>query len=59
METHAAYGSCDLAHSVELAGNTVGGREADQPSMPANKYEVVVTAAGMYHFPCHVPGHTW
>ena len=49
--------SCDLSHSVELAETNHGGRETDQPAMPANKYEVVITAAGTYYFACHVPGH--
>ena len=57
METQAAYDSCDLSHSVELAETNVGGRETDQPSMPINKYEVVITTAGTYYFACHVVGH--
>ena len=57
MEDVNAYDSCDLSHSVKLAETNHGGRETDQPAMPANKYEVVITAAGTYYFACHVPGH--
>jgi plastocyanin len=60
MGSKAAYDSCDLAASVELAGSNFGGEEAgsgDQPAMPANKYEVVMAASGTYYMVCHVPGH--
>jgi len=55
LETHAGYESCDLGHSTELATATHGGET--NASLPANKYTVVITVGGMYHFTCHVPGH--
>lgn len=54
METKAAYDSCDLAHSVELAGEHIHGGEAGQPP---NLYEVIITTAGTYYMSCHIPGH--
>jgi len=54
MGSKAAYDSCDLSDSIELAGMHIHGGEAGQPP---NLYEVVMTTAGTYYMTCHVAGH--